>query len=321
MTAILSSEEYLERMLSTPRPGEEKVLAFYEHRLDGICTDPRLMCIPLDDHIVHRGDGVFETMKWVEGRVYQLDQHLKRLLNSCRTIFLTPPIRSQDLRGLVLEVAAAAGTSAGLLSVFVGRGPGGSTTDYRECPQASLYVVARRFQGKSESFREQGVTAFKSTTPAKQCYLSRIKSVDYLPNVLMKREAVIKGYDYPFCFDDDGFLAEGATENICILNQEGQLIVPELRNALPGTTLLRGLELIKDDVPVYFQPVREDAVYLAREVILMGTTIDALNVVRYNDKPIHDARPGDVGRRLRELLVRDQLENGVVVGSAASDQP
>ena len=129
----------------------------------------------------------------------------------------------------------------------------------------------------------------------------------------MKREAIIKGYDYPFCFDDQGFLAEGATENICIVDENGKLTVPELHNALPGTTLMRALDLIKDEYPFVFRPVQEEEIYNAREVILLGTTLDAVSVVRYNGKPIHDVRPGPVSRRFLQLLCKDHRENGTPV--------
>jgi len=135
--------------------------------------------------------------------------------------------------------------------------------------------------------------------------------MDQLMNMLMKMEAIEKGYDFPLCFDEQGFLAEGATENVVIVNEKGTLVIPEMNNALPGTTLMRALDLIKDEVGFVFRSIREEEIYEAREVILLGTTIDALSIVRYNDKPIHDVRPGPVSKRLRELLQKDLWENGV----------
>jgi branched-chain amino acid aminotransferase len=308
---IATSDEYLQRMLSLPRPGAGEILAFYEHRVGMICKDPKLMLLPLDDHLVHRGDGIFETLKYEEGLIYQLDAHLDRLVRSAESIFLTPPVRIGTIREIVLEVTAAAGAERGVVSIYIGRGPGGFTTDFRECPVASLYVVARRLHQRSEEAYAKGVTAFRSKTPAKQCYLARIKSVNYLPNVLMKREAVINGYDFPLCFDEQGFLAEGSTENVLMVDDNGTIAVPELCNALPGTTLMRGLELIRVEVPFVFRPIREEELYGARELILVGTTLDALSIVRFNGKPIGDVRPGPVSKRMRELIRQDMQNNGV----------
>jgi branched-chain amino acid aminotransferase len=309
MIKIVDASEYVEKLLSLHRPGEENYLAFYDHRLGVICKEPRLLLIPLDDHLVHRGDGVFETLKFVSRKIYLLDEHLERMSKSCKAIKLYPPCSWKKIKELVIEVARAAETDNGIISIFIGRGPGGFTTDFRECPYPGLYIVVRKLHAKPPYFWEKGVTAFKAKTPAKQGYMARIKSVNYLPNVLMKMEAIEKGYDFPFCFDEHGFLAEGSTENVVIVDQNGTLIVPEMNNALPGTTLMRGLDLIKNEVEIVFRGIKEDEIYQAREVILLGTTIDAVSVVRYNDKPIHDVRPGPVSKKLKELLQKDQLEN------------
>ena len=313
MTRIASTDEYMEGLLNIPRPGLDNVLAFYDHRLDLICRDPRMMVIPLDDHLVHRGDGVFETLKFEHGKVYQLDPHLARMKRSCEALFLQPPCSWKRVRELILETTAASGHDEGLITALIGRGPGGFTIDFRECPESSLYLVIRKLKKHAPEFWEHGVTAFRVEVPAKQDYLSKVKSVDYLPNVLMKREAVLKGYDYPLCFDEHGFVAEGATENICLVSRSGELVVPELRQALEGTTLMRALELLADEIQIVIRPVEEWELLEAREVILLGTSFDAVGVVRYNDQPIHDVRPGPVSRRMREVLQQDLLNNGIQI--------
>ncbi|WP_157493407.1 aminotransferase class IV [Desulfonatronovibrio magnus] len=311
MTAIASTQEYMEKLISLPRPGEQNIFAFYDHRLGLICRDPRLMLIPLDDHLIHRGDGIFETVKFITRKIYQLDAHMERMKKNCRAIFIDPPVPFTRIKELVVELAAAADNDDGYLSLFIGRGPGGFSIDYRECPQASLYLVARKYNHLPPSFWEKGVTACKSDKPAKQSYMARMKSVNYLPNVLMKKEAIDKGYDFALCFDENGFLAEGSIENAVIVNQAGKLIVPDLSNALTGTTLMRALDLIKNEVSFIFRGIQEDEIYEAREVILLGTTLDAVSVVRYNGKPIHDVRPGPVSRRIRELLLEDIQKTGL----------
>ncbi|MFP4107856.1 MAG: aminotransferase class IV [Desulfonatronovibrio sp.] len=311
MTTIASTKEYIDRILELPRPGAGNIFAFYDHRLGMICKDPRLMLIPLDDHLIHRGDGVFETCKFIGRKIYQLDPHLERMEKNCRSIFIDPPVQFSRIRELILDTARAADEQDGYLSVFIGRGPGGFAIDFRECAYSSLYIVARRFKHHPESFWEKGATACKSEKPAKQSYMARIKSVNYLPNVLMKKEAVDKGCDYSLCFDENDCLAEGCIENVVIVDEKGRIIVPDLNNALRGTTLMRALDLIKNEVSFVFRAIRESDIYQAREVILLSTTLDALNIVRYNGKPVHDVRPGPVGKRLRQLIIQDIEKNGV----------
>jgi len=310
MIEIGNEELYWERVRTLTRPGEENFLAFYDHRLGAVFTNPRLMLIPLDDHLVHRGDGVFEAMRFEDGAIYQLDEHVGRLMRSAAAIDLTCPVGLEALADLVRQVCVVSAAAEGNVLVFLGRGPGGFTLDTRECPEPSLYVVVKRFPRKAESFWENGVSAVRTRIPAKQGWMSQIKSVNYLPNVLMKKDAVDQGADYPLCFDDEGFLAEGSTENAVLVDRDGVFVVPELRNALMGTTLKRAMNLAAGFVPVATRPVPEDELYGCREIILLGTSIDAVSVVRYNGRVVADGRPGPVSRRLRELLVADRKAHG-----------
>jgi branched-chain amino acid aminotransferase len=310
---ILNSTDYLARMLAAPRPGAEQVLAFYEHRVGAICKDPAMMLMPWDDHLVHRGDGVFETVKWVDGKVYQLDEHLARMDRSGRAIDLSPPCPWGEVREIVLAVGRACGTDKGLYRILMGRGPGGFGIFPSECPKPSLYVAAYHYTPKPESFFMKGVTAFRTSIPAKQGWLATIKSIDYLPNVLMKKEAQAKGKDFPVCFDERGFMAEGATENVALVDQSGCIAVPKLENALSGTTLLRVLELAQGEIQHCYKDISEEDIYAAREMMVLGTTNQCVSVVEYNGRPVGDGKPGQVSRRLRELLLKDIRENGVAL--------
>jgi len=308
---ILDSKAYLDRMLAAPRPGAGQVLAFYEHRVGALCKDPALLLMPWDDHLVHRGDGVFETVKWVDGKVYLLDEHLARMGRSGKAIGLEPPCPWDEVRAVTLELARAAGTPSGLLRMLLGRGPGGFGIDPAECPTPSLYMAAYRYAPKPQAFYDKGVTAFRTSIPAKQSYLATIKSIDYLPNVLMKKEAAAKGKDFPVCFDARGFLAEGATENVALVDAAGCITVPRLDNALSGTTLLRVLELARGEIDHCYRDISEADILAAREMLILGTTAQCLSIVEYDGRPVGDGKPGPVGRRLLELLKKDLAEHGV----------
>ncbi|MDL2290978.1 aminotransferase class IV [Desulfovibrio sp. OttesenSCG-928-F20] len=313
MPPLLSAEDYLARMLALPRPGEDRILAFYEHRLDAICRAPRLMLLPLDDHLAHRGDGIFETVKYIDGRMYRLDEHLARMQRSADGIFLEPPCPWQEIRDLVLAVAAAGGERSGLMRLLLGRGPGGFGIDPFESPKASLYIVAYRFTPRPDAWYEKGLKGFRTSIPAKQGYMARIKNANYLPNVLMIREARELGKDVPFCFDADGFLAESAVANICLVNSEGLLEVPQFTNALPGTTVTRALELLEGELPHRMRSIRETDIPRASEVLMLGTSPDCVAVVDYEGQIIGDGKQGPVAKKLRELIREDIGKNGTPV--------
>jgi branched-chain amino acid aminotransferase len=297
-------------MLSIERPGADKVLAFYEHRVGLICNDPRLMLMPLDDHLVHRGDGIFESLKYVDRRMYLPEMHIKRMRRGAEAIGLVPPVSFGEIRSLIMDVAGASGEDSGMVRVLLGRGPGGFGIDSSECPEASLYIAAYRLKRVPEEDYEKGLRVCRVSVPAKQDWFAGIKSVNYLPNVLMTREARSKGCDMPVCFDENGFLAESAIANVALVDRRGTLIVPEFKHALAGTTQLRALDLIAGDPPIMQRSIREEEIFDAREFMIFGTTADCVSVVRYEGRPIHDGRPGPVAGRIRELLRRDLQENG-----------
>ncbi len=313
MIPVVSGDEYLKRMLALPRACSGEILAYYEHRVGSICTDPKTMLLPLDDHIAHRGDGVFETVKYTDGLLYQLDPHLERMQRSAAAMFLTPPCSWERIREIIIEVAAAGKEKTGQMRILLGRGEGGFGIDPAECPTASLYVVAYRFHTKPESWFEKGLKGYRTSIPAKQSYVARVKNTNYVPNALMIREGKEKGADIPFCFDAQGFLAESAVANLCIVDEAGKLAVPEFTHSLPGTTLLRGMELIKDEVAVTTRNIAEEEIYRAREVVLMGTGPDCVAIVSYEGKPIAGGVPGPVSTRLRALIKEDIKKTGTPV--------
>ena len=310
---VFSPDEYREKMLSLPRPGSEEILAFYEHRIGGICTDPHLMLLPLDDHIAHRGDGIFETIKYTDGYLYQFDPHLDRLKLSAAGIFLTPPCSWEKIREIVIAVAAAGKEATGQIRLLVGRGPGGFGIDPAESPVASLYVVAYRFHTRPEAWFNKGLRGCRTTIPAKQHYIAKLKTTNYIPNALMIRECKARGMDIPFCFDDSGYLAESSVANLCIVDASGTLVVPELDQALSGTTLLRGLELLKGTVPVVVRRIAEEEIYTAKEALMFGTGPDCVAITSYEGKPIADGKPGPVSTLARTLISQDIRVTGVPV--------
>ena len=313
MLPILSQEEQIAKLTDLPRPGEENILAYYEHRMGGIAVAPRLMLLPLDDHLAHRGDGVFETIKYMDGRLYRFDQHLERMRRSADSIFLEPPCPWTDIRQTIIEVAAAGKKPTGLMRILLGRGPGGFGISPQECPVASLYVVAYRFQQQPESWYNQGLKGFRTTIPAKQGYLARIKNANYLPNVLMIREAHERGMDVPFCFSEDGFLAESAVANICLVNKEGILVAPKSGNALAGTIVSRALELAEGRVQAKVEPISEQDILNAKEALMMGTGPECVGIVSYEGQTIGTGREGEVTALLRTLIHEDIRTTGTPI--------
>lgn len=308
---VLDVAAWTARLMELPRHGAANVTAFYEHRMGAICRDPRLLLVPLDDHMVHRGDAIFESLSLLEGRIIQLDAHLERMKHSADVLALEPPCPWEDVRRIIIDVAVTGGEPYGGLKVLLGRGCGGLGVDPAECSESSLYIVATRSRPMPESFWQKGLTAARSAIPAKQEWLAQIKSTNYLANALMTREAREKGVDVTFSFDENGFLAEAAIANVAMVDREGRMLMPEFRRALPGTTSLRAMELARAFMPVVLTDITEEILEQASEILVLGTTCECVAVTHYNGKPVGDGRPGPMADRLRHLL-HDALVTGGV---------
>ena len=137
-------QAYLEAMLSAPRPGADRILAFYDHRVGRICTDARLLFVALGGHLCHRGDGLFESICCRERRVFALDAHLARMREGAAALSLTPPCPWGEIRERILDVARAGDRDHCDLRVFLSRGPGGFGISPAECPVAWLYLAPAR---------------------------------------------------------------------------------------------------------------------------------------------------------------------------------
>ena len=307
---VLNTNDYLERMLAAARPGTDKILAFLDYRVGAICTTPMLLLIPLDDHLCHRGDGVFETVSYRARRVLLLDAHLERLRNSAGALQLAPPCPWEEVRDLILDVARAAGTEQGALRILLGRGPGGFDISPAECPTSSLYIVALHAVDLPETVYAEGFSSCRSSIPARQSYLARIKNTNYLPNVLMTEEARRRGFDVSIAFDDKGNLAESAIANVGLVDVRGALVAPEFTHALPGTTVLKALELAKAHMPVAMRAVSEEEICAAREFMLFSTSPGCVPITSYEGRPINDGRPGPVAGFLRQSLREALLREG-----------
>lgn len=310
MLEVLDALTYAQRLISAPRPNAGNILAFHDHRVGGICTDPRLLLVPLDDHLCHRGDGVFESIAYRCRRMFQLDAHLERMKNSAMGLNLSPPCSLEELRAIILAVATAGGEDDGAMRILIGRGPGGFGISPTECPRASLYVAALRSRVPDEDWYNKGLTAFRSSIPAKQEYLARIKNANYLPNVLMAEEARKRGMDVALSFDDEGCLAEAAIANIAIVDKDGVLCCPEFTNSLPGTTVLTAMRVATETMPTAFRKITEAEIFTAREMLLFSSTPLCVGITHYEGRSIGTGVTGPVAHSLRGQLLERLLAEG-----------
>lgn len=312
---VLTSEEAIQRLSRKNHKQHESYLAMYSTYVDGIVKDPALMLVPVDDHLVHRGDGVFEAIKCVNGKVFLLDQHLNRLESSAEKIFLPLPKTKAEIKAIILEAARIVGASEVLFRLFISRGPGGFTTNPYESVGSQMYLILTSLKSPAAEKYDKGIAIGKSHVPAKDGWLAQIKTCNYLPNVLMKKESVDRNLDFTVGFDAQGFLTESSTENVIFLDKNNFLVRPLLRQILKGTTMIRAFELAQKIVDekliagIAERDLTESELISAKEIMMAGTTLDVLPVTQYEGKPVGSGQVGPVAKRLLEL-VRGDMKTG-----------
>lgn len=309
--AIYSYEHAWEKLQSKRLEYQEDYRAMFSTWLGGIVVDPQAMLIPVDDHLVHRGDGVFEAFKCLNKKIYMLEQHLDRLERSSAKIGIQWPMPRQEVEAAIKATIHASGLTDTLIRLYMSRGPGGFTTNPYESVGSQLYLVATVLRTPGEKIYQQGVKAISSRIAVKDGFFSSVKSCNYLPNVLMKKEAVDNKVDYTIGQDENGFLCEGSTENMAILTQDNGFLVPGFGRTLEGTTLTRLMKLLQPLVDcgelheISNCQFRVEDALQAKEFFMIGTTIDVVPVVEFNGQKINDGVPGPWCQRFNDIIQKD----------------
>ncbi len=304
---ILNSEKVLQDLKAKINPFSAQYLAFYSSWFGGILKDPGpLLLLPVDDHMVHRGDGVFEAIKAIDGKIYLFSAHLDRLKKTAEKIGLLSPFSDSELTEIVLETLRAASQPNVMIRIFLSRGPGAFSANPYDSIGAQLYVIVHQLNPVAELKYQNGVHCGRSAIPVKEGAMPTIKSCNYLPNVLMKKESVDRKLEFTFSFDADGNLAESATENVAIVDATGVLTHPQFDTILRGTTMARVFELASQKgLKTAVRNIPEADLFFAREILMLGTTLDVLPVTTYEGRSIGDGKVGAVAKQLRQLLNED----------------
>lgn len=224
---------------------QKKYFSFYSTYNDLITTDPEKMLIPLDDHGFHRGDGVFEAIKWIDRKPWILDKHLERLLLSAESIGIKSPMGKMEISQKISELIQMSNQLQGMIRIFLTRGPGSFGVSPSDTIGSQIYIVTTELKQVSEKVIREGVRVGWSQIPAKVGIFPKAKSLNYLPNVLMKKECEDRGLDYVIGCTTVGFLTESYTENLFFIHGK-TLIHPKFDYILKGTTLLRFIELVQN---------------------------------------------------------------------------
>jgi 4-amino-4-deoxychorismate lyase len=308
---ILTSDEVIAQLRALRTRQPVKYWAFYSSQLGGIVTDPALMIIPFDDHMVHRGHGIFDTAAVVDGKIYDLESHLDRFLRSAQNSRLKIPHTRAQLRDLIIRTTAASGKRDGSIRYWLSSGAGSLGLTPAAGAEPGFFVMVFAGLSYPETWYTEGLRVMTTTYPIKPPLYAITKSTNYLPNVLIQMEAQEHGLDNGVFIDAAGNVGESSNMNVAFVTADGVLKHPRFDHILSGCTSLRLLELAAGltgrgliaDVRVCDVPVAEARA--AREMMLIGSSVKVAPIVEWDRTPVGDGKPGPVATALRAVLQDD----------------
>jgi len=312
-TPILTTEDALARLSQGVHEKSTNFAAMYSSVLGGIVTDPALMVLPLDDHMVHRGHAVFDTAAIVNGQLYQLDPHLERFLRSAEMARIPLPYEPQEMRQIIIDTAAASGWRDASVRYWLSVGQGGFGLSAAECVGSSFYVMIFRGQISPESYHTEGMKVITSNVAIKPPYFARVKSTNYLPNALVILDAKDHGADNGIFIDERGLVGESSNMNVAFVTHDRVFRHPKFDAILSGITIQRVMELAQQLVQqgdlrnIVVDDISVEEGRAAAEMMLVGSSIKVAPVVQWDGQPIGDGKPGPIAKKLLDLWNEDRI--------------
>jgi len=271
--------------------------------INGTLYDKQDAKISVFDHGLLYGDGVFEGLRSYGGRVFRLDEHLARLWNSARAIWLEIPMTRDAMSAAVLETLQANQIDDGYIRLLVTRGSGTLGLDPNRCDDAQVIIIADHISlYPAETYKKGLEIVTASTIRNHAAALSpRIKSLNYLNNILAKIEGLQAGCVEALMLNTKGEVAECTGDNIFLV-RDGVLLTPPLdAGILEGVTRDAVIELARGDkIEVREMALTRHDVYIADECFLTGTAAEVIPVIKIDSRMIGNGSPGPITNRLME---------------------
>jgi branched-chain amino acid aminotransferase len=261
--------------------------------------------ITVYDHGLLYGDGVFEGIRQYNGRIFEKDAHLRRLYDSAQAIRLVMPYTFSQLSQALEETVAANKQRDCYIRLVVTRGTGYLGISPKNCTAPATFIIADSIQMYPEETYRTGMSIITaSVTRNHPNSLSpRIKSLNYLNNILAKWEALDAGVPEALMLNHMGFVCEATGDNVFIV-KDGRLITPPPESGiLLGITRQVVMDLARQaGIPVFETNMTRHDVYVADECFLTGTGAEIVPVTRIDNRPIGTAKPGPITQRLLEAF-------------------
>jgi branched-chain amino acid aminotransferase len=257
--------------------------------------------ISVYDHGQLYGDGVFEGMRSYGGKVFRLKEHLDRLWNSAKAIWLEIPMSREAMAQAVNNTLQVNGIQDGYVRLVVTRGAGGLGLDPNRTSNPQVIIITDHIALYPDEYYQNGLALVTvSTIRNHAAALSpRIKSLNYLNNILAKIEGLQAGCIEALMLNSKGEVSECTGDNIFLV-YKGELLTPSIdAGILEGITRGAVIELARaQGISVREIPLTKHDVYIADECFLTGSAAEIVPVVKVDCRAIGDGKPGPITRQL-----------------------
>ncbi len=260
--------------------------------------------ISVYDHGLLYGDGVFEGIRAYAGKVFRLTEHVDRLYDSARSIHLVIPIPKAEMAAAIQSTVKVNNLTDAYIRVVITRGAGSLGLDPKKTSDPQVIIIADSISLYPEELYKTGLKIVTAGTmrnhPA--ALNPRIKSLNYLNNILAKIEGANAGCLEALMLNHQGNIAECTGDNIFVV-KHGQLHTPSIDSGiLEGITRGAVIELARESgLKVFERTMDRHDVYTADECFLTGTAAEVIPVVECDDRPIGTGTPGPI---TKDLLAR-----------------
>lgn len=281
---------------------------------NGKFVEPANARISVFDHGVLYGDGVFEGIRSYNRRVFKLAEHMDRLYESARAISLKIPMSKQDLTKRVIETLKVNDLDNAYVRAVVTRGEGDLGLDPRRCKQPTIFIIADKIKLYGEELYEKGLPITIASTRRNHPVTvdPRIKSLNYLNNILARIEAINAGVEEALMLTLEGYVAECTGDNIFIV-KNGRLVTPPAGiGALEGVTQDTVSQIAaENNIETEFKLMLPEEIFDSDECFLTGTAAEIIPVVEIDGRKIGTGKPGPMTRMLREEYRKLTAAEGV----------
>jgi len=269
--------------------------------INGEVYDKEDAKISVYDHGLLYGDGVFEGIRSYGGKIFRLAEHLDRLWNSAKAIWLEIPLAKREMAKAIEDTLAVNGIKDGYIRVVVTRGIGTLGLDPNKCSDPQVIIITDYISLYPDELYQKGLELITVSTQRNHpaALSPRIKSLNYLNNILAKIEGLQAGCIEALMLNHKGEVSECTGDNIFLVRGGRILTPPNEAGILEGITRQAVIDLAREDGREALEvPLTKHDVYIADECFLTGTAAEVVPVVKVDSRTIGAGTPGPITRDL-----------------------